>query len=86
MKTFLTTYQTFLPPQRLMINLLRRYDLHAHAHLAQPLPTRPRAGAVGAASGVPSIPDHPPMLPIQIRVCNVLRNWVDEFFPDFDKT
>lgn len=73
MKTFLTTYQTFISPQRLMLSLLRRYDLHHHTQLS----THGRSSDDGRG--------HLPMLPIQIRVCNVLRNWVDEFYSDFDR-
>ena len=74
MKTFLTTYQTFLSPQRLILNLLRRYDLHRHTQFS----THGRNSEDSRS--------HLPMLPIQIRVCNVLRNWVDEFYADFDRT
>lgn len=78
MKTFLTTYQSFLSPQNLMLLLLRRYDLHRHTLLSTH--NHPLDDALQPAED-----GHLPMLPIQIRVCNVLRNWVDEFYEDFDR-
>jgi hypothetical protein len=61
MKTFLTTYPTFMPARLLLVRMIQRYDAHA-----------------------PPLASRAPMLPIQIRVCNVLRNWIEEFAWDFD--
>lgn len=67
-KTFITTFRSFTTPDLLFQKIVERYDV-------------PR-------DQQSDIPDEQwkqnVVLPIQIRVCNVIRNWLDIRFSDFE--
>eukprot|EP00004_Rigifila_ramosa_P019438 TRINITY_DN4931_c0_g1_i1.p1 TRINITY_DN4931_c0_g1~~TRINITY_DN4931_c0_g1_i1.p1 ORF type:complete len:1115 (+),score=338.09 TRINITY_DN4931_c0_g1_i1:272-3346(+) len=69
MKTFTTTYRSFTTPKQFFFKLVQRYDV--------PIPRLP-----------PNITEEEfrakTILPIQLRVCNVLKTWIETSFFDFD--
>lgn len=76
--TFITTYQSFTTPEHLLGKLIQRYNV--------PVPQNKDSNELAQWAKVSTILPHcqGTRLPIQVRVYNVLRIWVDKRFPDFN--
>eukprot|EP00004_Rigifila_ramosa_P007499 TRINITY_DN1849_c0_g1_i3.p1 TRINITY_DN1849_c0_g1~~TRINITY_DN1849_c0_g1_i3.p1 ORF type:complete len:1081 (+),score=249.42 TRINITY_DN1849_c0_g1_i3:2-3244(+) len=70
MKTFITTYRSFTTPHHLFEKLLQRYDV--------PTPKLPPNVSVQEF-----VQKH--TLPIRLRVCNVMKFWIETSFSDLNE-
>jgi len=76
LKTFLMTYQSFATPRKLLIKLIQRYQVPAQSSFARD----PQGAAMSADDWRLRV-----VMPIQMRVTNVLKQWIKEYFHDFQR-
>ncbi|GAM21223.1 hypothetical protein SAMD00019534_043980 [Acytostelium subglobosum LB1] len=69
LKTFLMTYQSFCSPEKLLTKLMQRYNVTNYV--------------VKQANGV-EISGEVAIKAIQLKVVNVVKRWLDEYYSDFD--
>ncbi|KYQ96865.1 Ras guanine nucleotide exchange factor [Tieghemostelium lacteum] len=72
-KTFLMTYQSFCTPEKLLTKLIQRYNVPKNYKIPG-----------GAAANTEEAREAFTKM-VQIRVINVIKKWVDEYFSDFDE-
>ena len=89
MKTFLTTYRSFCAPKELLDLLIERYDIpdpefSSDSESDSELHAPDKSSKMRIAQDMKRFREkysHP----VQVRVFNVLKHWVDQHFYDFEQ-